>query len=132
MTYINALARIDHKIESHLMFFLVHIRNRIDVGKSITFGCQPFTDHLAGIGQILARKSIIRFDLDKLVELILGNQGIAGYRHLGNLILLAFRLIDRDIDILLVRRNGYLRGIDVVFQIAVVHIVRTQSLKICR
>ncbi len=130
--YINTLTGVDHEVERHFMLFLVHLRNRVHVGERITFLAQTFADFFTGLGQRLARESVTGFYLDQLFDLFPGDQGIAGHADFGYGIFRAFGDVDGDVDVLLVRRDGDLRGIDGELQIAGIQIERTHGFHIGR
>ncbi len=71
---VNPAPRIDEEGESDLLFFLVQLGRRIDIGKRITVVAQPVGNELDRFRQLLPGKHVAGGKLDQCAQLILGNQ----------------------------------------------------------
>ena len=68
--------------------------------------------------------------MDKFFQIGLQTQHVTGQFHTGDVILLTFSEIDRDENILFIRRNGYLNTIDLEVKVTIIHVVRTNGFNI--
>ena len=124
MAHINALPRVHHEGKRNFMRFLVHFRNRIDVGKSIAVVTEAVANTFGRLGQFLARESVARLHRNQLAHFGM-RQDFFGTRELdaGDLVFRSLRDVDGDVNVFLVRRDRNLGGIDMEFEITCIQIM---------
>src|SRR5258708_5447161 len=130
--HVHPPARVDQDVERDAALFLVDLGNRIGIGEGIAVVAEAIGDRLGGGGELLAREHVAGLELLQLLELFARHQELAGELHLGHGVLLAFREIDRDVDVAPVGRDRHLRRLDAEVEVAAVLVVRAQVLEVGR
>ncbi|MNF71522.1 hypothetical protein D3C84_534730 [compost metagenome] len=127
---VGTLARVDDKGDVNGMVVRMRLRHAIDVGKGIAFVTQATGDQFGGGGHDLAREHLAWLDQQQRLDLVFRHLEVTGEFHVANGVLVAFVDVDRDVHVLLVRRDRYLGGGDIHVDIAAVQVVGTQALQV--
>ena len=102
----------------------------VDVGKGIALVAQTTGNQLAGGGHYLTREHLPLANQQQSTHVVFEVLQVTTELDLANVVLLSFVDVDRDIDVLLVRRDGNLGGADIHIDIAAVQVIGTQSLQV--
>ena len=105
-------------------------RHAVDVGEGIAFVTQAAGDQLTGGGHDLAREDLPFLDQQQCTHVFFRHLEVTGQFHVANAVLLAFFDVDGDVDVLLVRGDGYLGGADIHVDVAAVQVVGAQALEV--
>src|SRR5690606_16293736 len=81
-------------------------------------------------GHHLAREDLARLDQQQTPHVLLGDYQVTGQLHVVDGIQLALVDVDGDVDVFLVRGNGYLGGGDIHVDVAAVQVPGTQTLQV--
>ena len=130
--HIHPSTRIDKDREGDLALDLVDFGGGIDVGEGVTLVAEAVGDRLGGLGETLAREGLAGTDLRQRLIFGFGQDEITGEAHAAHRVLLALGDVHRDVDVLLVRRDRHLRGVDVEVEIALVQVEGAQGLEVRR
>ena len=131
-SYVNALTRIDEEGELNFVRFLVDTGDRVDIGERITLFAEPGAQISTGLRDLLAREHLASTDGDEIAQLLGGHNEIAGKLDVLADELRTFVAVDGDVDIILVRRERHLGGLDAEVDVAAIQVERTQLLQVRR
>ncbi len=102
----------------------------IDVGEGVALVTQAAGDQLGGRGHDLAREHLPFLGEQQCLQLFLRHLEVAAELDVAHGVTLAFGDVHGDVDVLLVRRDGYLGGGDIHVDIAAVQVVGAQALEV--
>ncbi len=108
----------------------VDLRDGIDVGECVAVAAETVRQRLGRLGQLFARIDITRVDLHEAHQLGFRQQQFAGELHLGYRVSRSLGDVNRNVDVLLVRRDRNLSRIDGEFQIAAIRVVAAQRFEV--
>ena len=109
---------------------VVRRRHRIDLGERVAVRAQAVLDELLGGGDQLVIEGLAGLHQQQLLQLRLRHDERAGELHLGDLEDIAFLEVHGDEDVVLLRRDGHLSGLDLEVRVAAVHVVVAQLLQV--
>src|SRR5690606_8941747 len=128
--HVGALAGVHHEGDIDSAVFFVDLRHAIDVGEGVTLVTQATTNQVRAGGHHLAREDLARLDQQQTPHVRLGDYQVTGQLHVVDGIQLALVDVDGDVDVFLVRGNGYLGGGDIHVDVAAVQVPGTQTLQV--
>ena len=108
----------------------MRFRHAVDVGEGVALIAQATGDQLAGGGHDLAREDLPFLDQQQCTHVFFRHFEITGKLHVTDTVLLALFDVDGDVDVLLVRGNGYLGGADIHVDVAAIQVVGTQTFEV--
>src|SRR5690606_2643652 len=127
---VGTLARVDEEGDGDGVVLVVRFRHAVDVGEGITLVTQATGDQFAGGGHDLAREDLPFLDQQQRTHVLFRNLEITGQFHVADAVLLALFDVDGDVDVLLVRGDGYLGRADIHVDVAAVQVIGTQTLQV--
>ncbi len=127
---IGTLARIDDEGDRDGVVLVVRFRDTIDVGEGIALVAKATGDQLGRRGHHLAGEHLAFLRQEQRLDLFLRNLEITAELDVANGVTLAFVDVDRHIDVLLVRRDGYLGRGDIHVDVATVQVIGTQAFQV--
>ena len=128
--HVDAAARINHQRERNCAVLLVDLRLRVDRSESVAVRAEQIGDRL-GRGRQLGRgEHIALFELDEFFHLGLLGEQLAGQLDVRHLVLFTLVDVQRQVDVLLVRRDGNLGRLDREFQVTAVQVERAQRFQV--
>ena len=129
---VGAIARIDEERQFDFLRLGVLLRHRIDLREGVPVLAEAQLHELGGRGDHLARKHVALAHGDQRLQLLFGHDQVARDLHVGDAVDLAFLHVERDEDVVLLRRDRDLRRFDVHVRVAAIQVVRTQLLDVAR
>ena len=130
LPHVHPATRVDVDGERRLVLFAVDLGDHVDVRKGVAFRSQAVADPLGGHLQFLPRIRLARSHGHEATELELRHGQIACEPDVGDAERLALEDVDRDVDVLLVRRDRHLRRLDVELEVAAILIEAAQRLEV--
>ena len=127
---VHPAARIDEESECRAPFLAVDLGDGVDIGEGISIATEAIGQRFRGLREFFARINVAGLDQDQAHQLGLGQQQLTGKPNFADAVLRALGDIDRDVDLLLVRRDRNLRRIDLKFEVAPVGVVTAQRLQV--
>src|SRR4029078_1263970 len=91
---------------------------RVHISESIAIATQPVSDEFDGFGQFFPGENGTRRNLYELAQFLFRHQQLTGELDVGYRVFLAFRYVYGNVDVLHIRRDGYLSRVDTQFEIA--------------
>ena len=129
---VGTLARVDIEGHGNRLVFFVDLGNTVDAGEGVTLITQSTTDQVGGRRHHLAGENLTRFNQHQTLDLVLTYDQITGQTHIADAVALALGNVDGDIDVFLVRGDGYLGRSHVHVDVATVQIIGAQPFQITR
>src|SRR5689334_9069072 len=126
--HVSTLARIDSERDIDRVVFIVRLRHAVRVSEGVTLVTQAAGNQFGGGGHQLAREHLSFLHQQQGLDLVFRDFQVAAELDVTNGVFLAFVDVDGDVDVFLVRRNGYLGRSDIHVDIATVQVVGTQAL----
>lgn len=105
-------------------------RHAVDVGEGVALVAQATGDQVGGGGHHLAREHLALLYQQQALHFLFRHLQVAGQLHVADGVLLTLVDVDGDVDVLLVRGDGYLGGGDIHVDVAAVQVIGAQALKV--
>ncbi|KPB61952.1 Unknown protein sequence [Pseudomonas amygdali pv. mellea] len=112
------------------MVFVVRGRHAVDVGEGVAFVTQTTGDQFGRGSHDLTREHLARLYQQQRLDLVFRNLQVTAELDRLDAVFFAFVDVDRDVHVLLVRRDRDLGRGDIHVDIAAIEVVRTQTLKV--
>src|SRR5690606_28599058 len=127
---VGTLARVDHEGHVHGAVLLVDLRHAVDVGEGVALVTQTPADQIGGGGHHLTGEHLTRLDQQQTADVLLRYHQVTGQAYVVDRVQLALVDVHGDVDVLLVRGDGYLGGGDIHVDVAAVQVPGTQTLQV--
>ena len=129
---VGPLARVDEEGDRHRLFVFIDLGDAVDVGESVSEIRQFCRYTVTALHDRLAREWLATAQMNQRKILVRLTYQITGEANVTDCVDSTLVDIDRDVDVLLVRRDRDLGRVDLEIDVAAVEIVRTQCLEIAR
>ena len=130
MPHVDAFARVDEEGHRDLLLLVIELRDGIDLGEGIALDAQPVLDQLLRGRDHLLVVDLALLHQHQLLQVLQRHDGLAGDAGVGDLVDLAFLHADRDEHVVLLGRDGHLRGLDVHVRVATVLVPGLELLEV--
>ena len=128
---ISTTTRVNGEDYLHVVATIGRHRRRTSRSKGITQARELIHD---GVRCIVDGFSVIRFtefNFHQRLQFVFETQEVTGQTHIRQAILFAFRNVNRNKDVFLIRSDGHLDAIDLEVQVTVVEIERADGFNVC-
>ena len=129
-THVGAVARVHEEGQVDRLVLGILLRHRVDLGEGVAVRAEAQRHQFLRLGDEPPRVGLAGLDQQQAPELFLGHHHLAGDLDLAHGVDVPFVHVDRDEDVVLLRGDGHLRGLDVHVGVAAVLVVGTQLLQV--
>ena len=130
--HVSPLARVHVEGDRHLLALRVDLGHGVDPGEGEALLAQPVGHQLRGLGEQAAGERLPGLGEDEPAQLVLGQHEVAGQLDVRDDVGLALVHVDRDEDVLAVRRDGHLGRVHLEGRVAPVHVERLELLQVAK